>query len=231
MEARWILQTPGCRFFADPERSACGLAIHPQVPLGAVVGRPDPEVFEAVRRRRVPFELVVQESDAGHARACLPGWDYTDAVIHERVAGMGRPMDDGEAVSVEAPPTPALLERLKPGARLWLVASLAVAVRRDGEEIISLCGAGAVTEKWWDVGVETAPAFRRRGHASACFLALERFMAATGRRPVWGAGTGNAASLGLAARLGFRPVDRLAVMAVPERVGHGHGDPKPTGPE
>ena len=36
--------------------------------------------------------------------------------------------------------------------------------------------------------------------------------AATGRRPVWGAEDGNVASLRLAAKLGFEPVDRLAVV-------------------
>ena len=41
-------------------------------------------------------------------------------------------------------------------------------------------------------------------------------MAAQGKQPVWGAEDDNAASLGLARKLGFRAVDRLAVVHAPE---------------
>jgi hypothetical protein len=44
---------------------------------------------------------------------------------------------------------------------------------------------------------------------------MARLQAAQGRRPVWGALDSNLPSLRLAARLGFRPVDRLVVFNPP----------------
>lgn len=70
-----------------------------------------------------------------------------------------------------------------------------------------------MTETLWDVAVDTLDGHRRQGHASACFRALAAHMAAEGRQPIWGANDDNAASLELAARLGFEPVDRLALLS------------------
>jgi len=53
----------------------------------------------------------------------------------------------------------------------------------------------------------------RRGYAAACFLALAAHMSRDGPQPVWAAEEDNTASMQLAAKLGFDPVDRLAVLS------------------
>ena len=72
----------------------------------------------------------------------------------------------------------------------------------DGRPV-SVCYAAFTTETLWDVSVETAEPYRRRGLAAACFRALAAHMGERGKLPTWGAMLDNPASLGLAAKLGF----------------------------
>jgi RimJ/RimL family protein N-acetyltransferase len=73
---------------------------------------------------------------------------------------------------------------------------------------------GAVYE---DVGVATEPGFRGRGLSTACAAAVCRDVRRRGRTPGWTTSPGNAASLRVAAKLGFalERRDRLLVADVP----------------
>jgi GNAT superfamily N-acetyltransferase len=62
---------------------------------------------------------------------------------------------------------------------------------------------------WFDVSVDVVPSARQLGLGAIVASAL--IQAEQPRRPVWGADEGNAASLRLAARLGFVPVDEIWV--------------------
>jgi hypothetical protein len=66
---------------------------------------------------------------------------------------------------------------------------------------------------WFDVSVDTLPAARQLGLATIAAAAMIRDERAHGREPVWGADEGNAASLRLAARLGFVATDEIWVCA------------------
>jgi GNAT superfamily N-acetyltransferase len=76
---------------------------------------------------------------------------------------------------------------------------------------VAFCYAGYETDRLWDVSIDTLEAYRGRGLARDCCAYLIGHMARHGRDPVWGALEGNAASRGLAASLGFEPVDELAL--------------------
>ncbi len=67
--------------------------------------------------------------------------------------------------------------------------------------------------KWFDVSVDTLADARQLGLATIVAAAMIRDERARGREPVWGADEDNAASLRLAKRLGFEPVDELWVAA------------------
>ena len=84
-----------------------------------------------------------------------------------------------------------------------------LAVALAGEELAAFCYAGSVTETLWDISIDTLAAHRRRGLAGAAVARLAELHAAARRRPVWGAEISNAGSMGLAAKLGFRPVDEV----------------------
>jgi predicted GNAT family acetyltransferase len=76
---------------------------------------------------------------------------------------------------------------------------------------VSFCYVAAETESLWDVSIDTLAGHRRRGYAALCAAYLIEHMCEKGKRPVWGAVESNAPSLGLAAKLGFVPVDRVFV--------------------
>lgn len=68
---------------------------------------------------------------------------------------------------------------------------------------VAFCYAAFTTDRLWDVSIETLKAYRRRGLAAACVLALSRHMYDRDLIPAWGAMDNNPASIGLAAKLGF----------------------------
>lgn len=209
-ETRWLLASGEGRLHADAHG---GVVVGRRLPLGAVVGRPAPDLLREVADG---LELVVQAEDLAHARAVLPGWTRTWARLHRWPDERGPPAAPaGPRVVVSDPPDPALLGSLAADARRWARPARALAVRLVDDRPVALCVALAVTETLWDVGVETAPDHRRRGHGRDCFAALARHLDADGLRPVWSATEDNAASLALAASLGFGPVGRLALLRPP----------------
>lgn len=82
----------------------------------------------------------------------------------------------------------------------------------DGEPV-SFAYAAATSERWFDIGVDTAPGARQLGLATVVAAAMIRAERAEGREPVWGATEDNVASLRLAHRLGFRAIDEVWVVA------------------
>lgn len=85
------------------------------------------------------------------------------------------------------------------------------AVLEDGRPV-ALCHPTLLTERYWDVSIETLPGHRRGGRATAAFLRLEEEMRGSGRQPVWGAVESNVASLRLAETLGFERVGEIALL-------------------
>jgi predicted GNAT family acetyltransferase len=79
----------------------------------------------------------------------------------------------------------------------------------------SFCYAGSTTETLWDVSIDTLEPFRRQGYAGLCVAYVVDQMNREGKRPVWGAVESNEASLRLASKLGFKPVDRITVFERP----------------
>lgn len=205
--------------WAVVHRAAAGdgiVVLDPEVPSGFLVGRPDRALLrEALAGAGDGFELIVPAASAEAARGALPGWTAAYATVHApaRPFPAESPADCADVV-VSAPPQPHWLALVPEADDLRRYAELAaaIAVRVVDGDVVSLCIAGDVTETLWDVGIDTVDGHRRRGHARATFAALAAHMAAEGRQPVWCAEEGNAASMALAARLGFRPVDRIALL-------------------
>jgi hypothetical protein len=94
-----------------------------------------------------------------------------------------------------------------------------LAVALDGQAMAAFCYAGSATETLWDISIDTLAAHRRRGLAGAAVARMTALHGAAGRRPVWGAEVSNAASMRLAARLGFRPVDEVWLWRAEDLLG------------
>ena len=78
---------------------------------------------------------------------------------------------------------------------------------------VAFCYASSTTESLWDVSIDTAEAYRRRGLARSAVHLMDAFQRDHSRQPVWGSYVSNVPSLRLATRLGFVPVDTLFVFS------------------
>ncbi|HEY5639521.1 MAG TPA: GNAT family N-acetyltransferase, partial [Dehalococcoidia bacterium] len=179
-------------------------------------------------------DVVAQVDNREYVEAALPGWSAEVAHLHLLA-------DEGAlrkaAPEYEVPVHPGRIELLRTDVRVVTHASLAraeglspglreelerallrwlvVAAHTEFGQLASFCYAAWPTETLWDVAIETLEPHRRHGHAAAAVKFLVDRMWQRRKRPVWGALESNTASLALAKKLGFRPVDTLFVMHPP----------------
>lgn len=144
----------------------------------------------------------------------IPGWRATEALLHTLGGDAALP----EPGPVEVRLFGAAEVKALRTCPASLVAELAMAVKYgpvmaalDRGVPASFAYAGWETESLWDVSVETVFAHRGRGLAAHAVGSLIRWYRDRGKAPVWGAEISNGASLRLAAKLGFRAVDRVFV--------------------
>ena len=187
----------------------------PRSQLVAMVGRPAPEaIAEAVYRNQGGGVMLVQTPDADYAAAALPDWTPGPAIIHVLGREPRLPAVPEGTVRPVGREEIAGHPELPPGLRSELLAasgwSVVAGTIVDGKAV-AFCYAASDTETLWDISIDTLETYRRRGYASLAVAYMVEHMAAQGLRPVWGAGESNEASLALARKLGFEPVDHLVV--------------------
>jgi len=185
-----------------------------QSPSGSLVGRADSALLRDVLAD-VPddFELIIQMDALNQAQQALPHWAVAEVIVHTPAHPYASSAPAELGVVVSAPPAQRFLEHFPDDVRLYAAIAEAAAVRVLGEKVVAVCVASDVTETLWDVGIDTLEGHRRRGYATACFRVLATWMASRGRQPVWAAYEKYPPSLKLAAKLGFQPVDRIAVLS------------------
>lgn len=183
----------------------------------SVVGRPSEDAIAgAVARSREGGEVLAVPENRSHVAAVLRGWRSVNAVLHTL----------GDAPQLPAVPEGSVrlissleaLGSLPPDLRSELedaVETSPVAAAFVDGRAVPFCYAGAQTEGLWDVSIDTLEGYRNRGHAGRCAAYMIEHMRRRGKRPVWGAEKTNGASLALASKLGFVPVDELVVFHAP----------------
>jgi len=223
VDIRGLLLSGRCRLHSDAGGQA---ARSTRTPLAAAVGRPSPATLgQALQGGGSDLRLLARPEDAvavaAALAACQPGWTTGGAILHRLPPGaeLSRPT---EGVRLLGPEDGGLVARLPAGLREEITEALTFAPTAaalvDGR-IAAVCYAALETETLWDISIDTVAELRRRGLAARAVAFLARVMKERGKQPVWGAEESNAASLALAAKLGFEPVDRLAVFAPPGPAG------------
>ncbi len=186
--------------------------------LVCVAGYPAREAIAEATARNATAVIAMPENVSRVAQA-VPGREPQPAILHllgeaQRLPGA----TEGEPVRLLSGPEE--LRLLPSGLRAELRTELERALRRgtptvaafEGGVPVSFCYVASETEGLWDVSIDTLEEHRRRGHAARCAASLIRHMRDTAsKEPVWGAVESNAASMGLATKLGFVPVDRVFV--------------------
>ena len=188
--------------------------------LVCVVGYPAREALaEAIARNGNAGAVIAMPENVSRVAQAIPGRDPQSAILHllgeaERLPGAA----ENEPVRLLSGPEE--LRLLPPGLRTELRVELERALRRGRPTVaafvggvpVSFCYVALETEGLWDVSIDTLEEHRRRGHAARCAASLIRHMRDTAdKEPVWGAVESNVPSMGLAAKLGFVPVDRVFV--------------------
>jgi len=196
--------------------ATAALVVDPETAV--LVGRPDSELLRGTLDASPPgLTLLVQENALVAVRAALPRWSARPFVLHTLPQPYLPGTGSAPGVIVSDPLDPAVLARLPDDVRADAVDAPAAAVRVVDGVPVAVCAVADLTETLWDVGIDTVEGSRRQGHATAAFLALAAAMATQGRQPVWAAYEDYAPSLALAARLGFRPVARMAELVPVDR--------------
>lgn len=181
--------------------------------LISVVGRPKREAIEeAVARKWEGDVVIAPPENRPHVAAALPGWRADPATLHLLGGAPRLPQVPTGAVRLIEPSEVDSLDGLPSNLRSeFRVAYSPIAASLVEGRPVSFCYAAAQTESLWDISIDTLEEFRNQGYATRCVVYMVERMESRGRRPVWGAEEWNRASLGLAARLGFVPVDSLLV--------------------
>jgi len=190
------------------------VVLEPGTRTGAVVGGPS---SAAIREMAAQADEVLVEAERVEwvARA-LPDWTHETATLYQMGDAPRLPRGRARAVTIEelegwAEIPTELRQELLVEARQGTTIYATFA----GDHPASFCYAGSVTETLWDVSIDTLPPYRRHGYAAQCVGYVIQQMRDSGRQPVWGAYASNVASASLARKLGFVPVDTIAVFTRP----------------
>ena len=181
-----------------------------------VIGKPsDAKVLAAAEGNN--GDLIAGSESGDWLAGLLPSWVRESALVlfgeHSSL-----PPPEGEVrittlAEIEASvDEPELLAELRAAALFTEIAASFSAGRP-----VAFCYASATTETLWDVGIDTLEAFRRRGHAQRVAAYMIRRMSERRLKTVWTALISNTPSVRLAQRLGFQPVDEIAIFQRPQR--------------
>lgn len=177
-----------------------------------VIGTPSLDAIRtALASARPGATVIAPQTEAARLAPLLLGWQRDRIIVHLLSDTPTLPTaSEGEVGFLD--PTllrqfsipDELLEELESGTEQSpLVASFV-----DGQPV-SFCYAGAITESFWDVSIDTLPEYQRQGHAGRVAAFLIRHLQGQGKQPVWQALESNPASWRLAEKLGFTPVADL----------------------
>lgn len=219
LETRSMLLFDDAEVFGLEEEPLTFIARNPTDHLISVVGKPAAEAFqEAVYRNDGEGVALAQLGDEEHAASHLPGWRMEPATLHLLPEDVCLP-DVPDAVvrlvtTAEIMASDAVPVSLKDELRSAALYSDIAAAFADGKPV-SFCYCASTTEGLWDISIDTLEPYRRQGHAAKVVAFMVRRQAEEGKRPVWGAEESNQASMALARKLGFEPVERLVVFHAP----------------
>jgi RimJ/RimL family protein N-acetyltransferase len=190
--------------------------VRADIAQGGVIGRPPHRAIQMMAASAE--EILVEPEHVEWVAQALPDWRYESATLH--VLG-GKP---------RLPVVPRGLVRVVSRQELASWLEIPAALREELLEAeeetrvfaafasgkpAAFCYAGAVTERLWDLSIDTVEPFRRQGFATLCAAFVIEHMRAAGREPVWGSLASNVASARLAAKLGFVPADTIFVFEHP----------------
>ena len=193
----------------------------------AVVGCPRIEAIAAALEGVTELTPIMAQNDnADHVERVLidltasrggQPWTRDRVILHRLTSSRAlRDADVDQTLAIRLLKHGDSLDHLFPELRHEITHArdmAAVAAAFVGGQPVSFCYPVFTTESMWDVSIDTLAEHRRRGLAAHVCRFMTEHMRREGREPVWAALESNAASLRLAARLGFTAVDDVVAFS------------------
>ncbi len=220
VEARGLLLSGRGRVVAGDQLASGWVVQSDDDRLSVVVAHPDAgELRRIVGSLHGPWTVMAHADAAEMLLGALADWQMTPATVHAHPHGMLALPEAHAPVPETAhldPHDTDLTAHVPAMMRAQIVHASAhspVVAAFAGGRPVAFAYAAFETESLWDVSVDTLEPFRRKGYATAAVRAMAAVMRRRFKRPVWGAFDSNEASIAMARRLGFEPVDRLLVFS------------------
>lgn len=226
VEARDLLLSGDCEIFGLQEKPTLSLVLRDSDAESVfVIGTPAvAAVHAAIQGIAHKGSAIAPQEEAIWLAQALPEWTRTRVILHTLRDPQRLPIASVGKVAFLDPNTldqfsmaPELLGELKSGAEYSLIAATFV-----DKQPVSFCYVASETESLWDISIDTLSGSRRKGYAALCVAHMIRHMQAQGKQPVWQAVEENPASWRLAQKLGFVPVDELALFEPHEQASSLH---------
>jgi GNAT superfamily N-acetyltransferase len=215
VEAKWMLLNLSCEILALEEKPALSFVLLDRRTHSVeVVGLPDREaIASAAVAAGHNVEIIAPIESLDHTATALPGWTAQPAALHVLADDSHLPYPDrsvrllsgDEVRELDVP------DELHKELLLAQETSRGIAARMVDGRPVSFCYPGSETDTLWDVSIDTLEAHRQKGYGAACVRFVIDLMREHGKEPIWGALEDNSASMRLATKLGFVPVDRIVV--------------------
>jgi RimJ/RimL family protein N-acetyltransferase len=216
VETRAMLLGNHCEVFGLEESDDQSFVVcHREIGTISIIGKPSSKaILQAVESGDQQGDVLAFEDNFSFVETVLPAWNSEKAILHLLgdwpslpvvPDGLVRFLREGEVTALTGL-SDELAEELMAAAKLTQIAATIV-----DKQPVSFCYAGAITETLWDISIDTVEGYRNRGLAALCVAFMIDEFNKQGKRPVWGAFASNTASMKLAAKLGFVPVDDLFV--------------------
>ncbi len=216
IESRGMLLANRCKIFGFEESECKSFVVcHNEVGLISVIGKPSIEAIrQAVEGSDKQGAVLAFDDNYLMVKEGLPNWQSEKATLYLLVDSPTLPcVPDGRVRFLKAEEVESLTgisgelkEELVIESKVTRIAATII-----DDQAVSFCYAGAVTESLWDISIDTREGFRHQGYAALCVAFMIDHFNRQGKKPVWGAVESNTASMNLAAKLGFVPVDELYV--------------------
>jgi RimJ/RimL family protein N-acetyltransferase len=216
VETRAMLLANQCEIFGLDETAETSFVVR-NLETGtiSVIGNPASEaIIRAIEPGDVRGNVLAFDDNFSFVETALPHWRSEKATLHllsESPSfpivpdGMVRFLGEGEISSLPGV-SDELKQELMTAAKQTQIAATII-----DNQPVSFCYAGAITETLWDISIDTVAGFRHQGFAALSVAFMIDYFKEQGKKPVWGALVSNTASMKLAAKLGFVPMDELFV--------------------
>ena len=214
VEVRDLMLSGDCEIFDLHEQGELSFIVRENNgKMVFVIGQPSIHGLQTVIRDLGKGGMVIApQEQAVWLTSALQGWKRARIILHtlpnhQHLPGVNDMADFLDADTLHQLPIDSeLLDELKNGAQHSKIAATWV-----DQQPVSFCYVASETEAWWDIAVDTLPEHRRNGYAALCVAHMIRYMYPMEKQPVWQAIADNPPSWRLAQKLGFEPIDELAL--------------------